>query len=87
MAQTFAELGLPANLIKAVTELGFTEATPIQEQTIPLLTSKKTDLVALAQTGTGKPQPLAYHFWRKWIFLNIKHWPLYWHQRGSFVCR
>jgi ATP-dependent RNA helicase DeaD len=54
MAQTFAELGLPANLIKAVTELGFTEATPIQEQTIPLLTSKKTDLVALAQTGTGK---------------------------------
>ena len=54
MAQTFAELGLSEQIIKAVTELGFTEATPIQEQTIPLLSSKKTDLVALAQTGTGK---------------------------------
>lgn len=54
MAQTFAELGLSDKIIKAVTELGFTEATPVQEQTIPLLLSKKTDLVALAQTGTGK---------------------------------
>src|ERR1700751_1082229 len=54
MAQTFAELGLSEQIIKAITELGFTEATPVQEQTIPLLTSKKTDLVALAQTGTGK---------------------------------
>ncbi|MGZ3862906.1 MAG: DEAD/DEAH box helicase [Bacteroidia bacterium] len=54
MAQTFAELGLSDKIIKAVTELGFTEATPIQEQTIPLLASGKTDLVALAQTGTGK---------------------------------
>jgi len=54
MAQTFAELGLSPEIIKAVTELGFTEATPVQEQTIPLLSSKKTDLVALAQTGTGK---------------------------------
>lgn len=54
MAQTFAELGLSEKIIKAVTELGFTEATPIQEQTIPLLASGKTDLVALAQTGTGK---------------------------------
>lgn len=51
---TFQELGLNSDLLKAVTDLGFQTATPIQQQTIPLLTSQKTDLVALAQTGTGK---------------------------------
>ncbi|MGZ4099818.1 MAG: DEAD/DEAH box helicase, partial [Bacteroidia bacterium] len=51
---TFEELGLNSDLLKAVSELGFTNPTPIQQQTIPLLSSKKTDLVALAQTGTGK---------------------------------
>lgn len=51
---TFQELGLNGDLIKAVTELGFVNPTPIQEQTISLLASEKTDLVALAQTGTGK---------------------------------
>lgn len=51
---TFHELGLNSDLLKAVTELGFVEPTPIQNQTIPLLKEKDTDLVALAQTGTGK---------------------------------
>ncbi len=51
---TFQELGLHSDLLKAVTELGFEQATPIQQQTIPLLAKEKTDLVALAQTGTGK---------------------------------
>ncbi len=51
---TFEEIGLNADLLKAVTELGFTSPTPIQQQTIPLLSQQKTDLVALAQTGTGK---------------------------------
>jgi ATP-dependent RNA helicase DeaD len=51
---TFQELGLNSDLLKAVTDLGFENPTPIQEQTIPLLSKQKTDLVALAQTGTGK---------------------------------
>jgi ATP-dependent RNA helicase DeaD len=51
---TFEEIGLNSDLLKAVTELGFTSPTPIQQQTIPLLKSQKSDLVALAQTGTGK---------------------------------
>jgi ATP-dependent RNA helicase DeaD len=51
---TFSELGLRPELLEAVTKLGFTAPTPIQEQTIPLLTENITDLVALAQTGTGK---------------------------------
>jgi len=51
---TFEELGLHSDLLKAVTDLGFVNPTPIQEQTIALLSKQKTDLVALAQTGTGK---------------------------------
>jgi len=51
---TFHELGLSSDLLKAVTDLGFENPTPIQEQTIPLLSKQSTDLVALAQTGTGK---------------------------------
>ncbi len=51
---TFQEIGLNDDLIKAVTDLGFTTPTPVQQQTIPLLAKEPTDLVALAQTGTGK---------------------------------
>ncbi len=51
---TFSELGLRPELLEAVESLGFTTPTPIQEQTIPLLSDNITDLVALAQTGTGK---------------------------------
>ncbi|MBL7919335.1 MAG: DEAD/DEAH box helicase [Bacteroidia bacterium] len=51
---TFQEIGLNSDLIKAVTDLGFTNPTPIQQQTIPLLAKEQVDLVALAQTGTGK---------------------------------
>lgn len=51
---TFKELGLNDALMKAIEDLGFENPTPIQQQTIPLLKSKNTDLVALAQTGTGK---------------------------------
>jgi ATP-dependent RNA helicase DeaD len=51
---TFEELGLNSDLLKAINDLGFVSPTPIQQQTIPLLKSTPTDLVALAQTGTGK---------------------------------
>jgi len=51
---TFSELGLRQELLGALERIGFEHPTPIQEQTIPLLTQSQTDLVALAQTGTGK---------------------------------
>ncbi len=51
---TFQDLGLEPMLLKAVTEMGFENPTPIQEQTIAQLQNKSTDIVALAQTGTGK---------------------------------
>lgn len=50
----FEALGLGKSLVKSVTELGFETPTPIQEKTIPHLLDGFTDLVALAQTGTGK---------------------------------
>lgn len=50
----FEALGVSEQVVKAITELGFTNPTPIQTQAIPVLLNKRQDLVALAQTGTGK---------------------------------
>jgi len=50
---TFKELGLSAPILKAIQEQGYTKATPIQEQAIPVILEKK-DILAGAQTGTGK---------------------------------
>jgi ATP-dependent RNA helicase DeaD len=51
---TFQEFGLKPEIIQAITELGFQNPTPIQEQTIPFILESNQDLIALAQTGTGK---------------------------------
>ena len=50
---TFASLGLSAELVRAVSERGYTQPTPIQAQAIPVVL-KGGDLMAGAQTGTGK---------------------------------
>lgn len=50
----FEALGLNENIVQAITDLGFTEPTPIQQQAVPVLLSGTTDFVGLAQTGTGK---------------------------------
>lgn len=52
--ETYVESGLKPEIIKAVTEMGFEKPTPIQAQAIPHLIENQGDLVALAQTGTGK---------------------------------
>ena len=51
---TFSELGLNKELLKGLDELGFETPTPIQQEAIPVLLDGERDLVALAQTGTGK---------------------------------
>ena len=51
---TFKSLGLNASLLKAVEKLGFETPTEVQHKVIPLLLENNTDVVALAQTGTGK---------------------------------
>ena len=50
---TFADLGLSDELLRAVTEAGYSEPTPIQAQAIPPVLMMR-DLVGIAQTGTGK---------------------------------
>ena len=50
---SFAELGLSEAIVRAVTENGYTQPTPIQAQAIPAVL-KGGDLLAGAQTGTGK---------------------------------
>ena len=51
---TFKDLGLNDDLLQAITDLGFTKPSEVQEKAIPILLESETDLVALAQTGTGK---------------------------------
>lgn len=51
--KTFAEFGLEPKVLQAITELGFEESTPIQEQAIPIALTG-ADMIGQAQTGTGK---------------------------------
>jgi len=50
----FNEMGLDDSIQKSVDELGFIESTPIQDKTIPMILESEKDIIALAQTGTGK---------------------------------
>ena len=49
----FKQLGLSAELLRAIDEKGYRETTPVQEQSIPLILEGR-DILAGAQTGTGK---------------------------------
>ncbi|MBL7075850.1 MAG: DEAD/DEAH box helicase [Kiritimatiellae bacterium] len=51
---TFMNMGLEPELVVAISRLGFETPTPVQAQVIPRLLDNKGDVVALAQTGTGK---------------------------------
>lgn len=51
--KSFSDLGISAEVLKAIDQMGFEEATPIQSQTIPLLMQGK-DVLAQSPTGTGK---------------------------------
>ena len=51
---TFKELGLQENILTAIEAMGFVTPSPIQEKAIPQILTSETDVIALAQTGTGK---------------------------------
>lgn len=51
---TFDELGVRDDLLRGIADMGFETPMPVQEKVIPLLLHGDRDLVALAQTGTGK---------------------------------
>ena len=52
--KTFEELGICEEIRIAIEELGFVQPMPVQEEVIPYLLGNRTDVIALAQTGTGK---------------------------------
>lgn len=51
---TFESLGVAEGLLQSISQLGFTQPTPIQEKAIPVLLQGTKDFIGLAQTGTGK---------------------------------
>jgi ATP-dependent RNA helicase DeaD len=55
----FADLGINDDILQGLDALGFEDPTPVQEQVIPALLERSTDLVGLAQTGTGKTAAFA----------------------------
>jgi len=61
----FEQLGLEENLLKAITDLGFETPSEVQEKAIPILLEKDTDLVSLAQTGTGKTAAFGFPMLQK----------------------
>ncbi|MDR0995901.1 MAG: DEAD/DEAH box helicase [Tannerella sp.] len=52
--KNFEELGVAAPILKAIREMGFETPMPVQEEVIPFLLGDDNDVIALAQTGTGK---------------------------------
>ncbi|MGQ0594198.1 MAG: DEAD/DEAH box helicase, partial [Gammaproteobacteria bacterium] len=60
---SFAHLGLSETLLRAVADLGHQAPTPVQERTIPLVMAGR-DVLAAAQTGTGKTAAFAQNEWQ-----------------------
>src|SRR5690606_34034842 len=65
---TFQTLGLNEDLLHAINDLGFETPSDVQAKAIPILLEQNTDLVALAQTGTGKTAAFGFPMLQK---LNI----------------
>ncbi len=62
---TFHDLGLNEALLEAVKDMGFEHPSEVQEKTIPILLEKETDVVSLAQTGTGKTAAFGFPMLQK----------------------
>ncbi len=61
----FQQLGLEDILVQAITDMGFETPSEVQEKTIPILLERETDLVSLAQTGTGKTAAFGFPMLQK----------------------
>ena len=59
--ETYKDSGLHPDIIRGVEALGFVEPTPIQKMSIEHLLEEPTDLIAFAQTGTGKTAAFSTH--------------------------
>ncbi len=68
----FEELGLKPEILQSIQELGFEKPMPVQAEVIPVLLDADTDMVALAQTGTGKTAAFGLPLINKFDF-STKH--------------
>ena len=68
--KTFEELGVSAEIRHAIEEMGYENPMPVQEEVIPYLLGEGNDVVALAQTGTGKTAAFGLPLIQK---INVKH--------------
>ena len=71
----FEQLGLNESLLLAIKDLGFENPSEVQEKAIPVLLEQNTDLVALAQTGTGKTFAYLLPILKQWKFVADLHTP------------
>lgn len=62
---TFQSLGLEERFLRSIADLGFESPSEVQEQAIPILLNDDSDLVALAQTGTGKTAAFGFPMLQK----------------------
>ncbi len=62
---TFQQLGLNEDLLNGISDLGFETPSEIQQKAIPVLLEEERDLVALAQTGTGKTAAFGFPMLQK----------------------
>ena len=68
--KTFEELGVSPEIRKAIEEMGYENPMPVQEEVIPYLLGNGNDVVALAQTGTGKTAAFGLPLIQK---IDVKH--------------
>ena len=68
--KTFEELGVSPEIRKAIEEMGYENPMPVQEEVIPYLLGENNDVVALAQTGTGKTAAFGLPLIQK---INVKN--------------
>ena len=80
--KTFEELGVAAPILKAIQELGYVSPMPVQEEVIPYLLGQDNDVIALAQTGTGKTAAFGLPILQK---INLRRW--YYVRPGSSACK
>jgi superfamily II DNA/RNA helicase len=72
---SFASLNLAPEILKALEEFGYTTPTPIQAEAIPVVL-KGNDLMAGAQTGTGKLLPLHFRCYKNYCHMPARALPL-----------
>jgi ATP-dependent RNA helicase DeaD len=82
----FEQLGLSESLLKAILDLGFENPTEVQGKRFPII-GKDTDMVALAQTGTGKTAAFGFPVIQKIDANNRNTQALILSPTREFVCR